>query len=526
MPTVAPNDDPTTCDQAASIRSYVGCDYWPTVVANGVWSIFDFAVVVANAGLVPATVTVTGPQNTNQTQTVAPNALAKFYLPWVSDLKGPDVDACGAAVPLTNSVMGRAEAFHLVSSVPVSVYQFNALEYAPVGGPPGKDWSTCPGTAQICPTAGSGMPIGCFSYTNDSSLLLPSTAMTGHYRITAYPGQDVLDGNQTLPAMNSYFAITATTDNTHVEVTLSAAGDILAGTLGSGIAATPGGGVVSLTMGAGDVAELAGGLGDAMDVSGSLVSADQPVQVIAGAPCDQIPDDAPACDHLEQSVFPAETLGQHYFVAAPTGPLGLRVSHVVRLYGNVDGTTLTYSPDAPPGCPTTLDAGEVVDCGLEDQGFLESTDFEVTGSHEFAVATFMLGGTIVDTMTGSNSDPLTGLGDPSESLIASVEQFRTKYVFLAPEDYTVNFVDIIAPSATTIALDGMFLNTALETEIADGYGVLRVPLTGVNPTGDGAHVLTASQPVGLQVLGYGKYTSYQYPAGLNLKTIAPAPQPR
>ena len=41
--------DPSTCAEAAQAHTYVGCDYWPTVVANQVWSIFDFAVVVANA---------------------------------------------------------------------------------------------------------------------------------------------------------------------------------------------------------------------------------------------------------------------------------------------------------------------------------------------------------------------------------------------------------------------------------------------------------------------------------------------
>src|SRR5689334_8604047 len=35
--------DPVTCDEAAANKSYIGCDYWPTVVANAVWSIFDFA---------------------------------------------------------------------------------------------------------------------------------------------------------------------------------------------------------------------------------------------------------------------------------------------------------------------------------------------------------------------------------------------------------------------------------------------------------------------------------------------------
>src|SRR5688572_13989327 len=45
-----PTADPLSCEEAKSSKSYVGCDYWPTVTANGVWSIFDFAVVVSNVG--------------------------------------------------------------------------------------------------------------------------------------------------------------------------------------------------------------------------------------------------------------------------------------------------------------------------------------------------------------------------------------------------------------------------------------------------------------------------------------------
>src|SRR5262245_13971145 len=51
--------DPTTCAGAATAHTYVGCDYWPTVTANTVWSIFDYAVIVANAGTQPADITVT-----------------------------------------------------------------------------------------------------------------------------------------------------------------------------------------------------------------------------------------------------------------------------------------------------------------------------------------------------------------------------------------------------------------------------------------------------------------------------------
>jgi hypothetical protein len=63
--------------------------------------------------------------------------------------------------------------------------------------------------------------------------------------------------------------------------------------------------------------------------------------------------------------------------------------------------------------------------------------------------------------------------------------------------------------------------TATPTPVgASGFGVMRVKLsTGQN----GAHVLVASQPVGIQVMGYGSYTSYTYPGGLDLAQIAPPP---
>ena len=60
-PDTAPPPDPTTCDEAKTSKSYLGCDFWPTVTANRVWEVFDFAAIVANAGDVEAHITVTGP---------------------------------------------------------------------------------------------------------------------------------------------------------------------------------------------------------------------------------------------------------------------------------------------------------------------------------------------------------------------------------------------------------------------------------------------------------------------------------
>ncbi|MGH7297215.1 MAG: IgGFc-binding protein, partial [Polyangiaceae bacterium] len=112
------------------------------------------------------------------------------------------------------------------------------------------------------------------------------------------------------------------------------------------------------------------------------------------------------------------------------------------------------------------------------------------------------------------------VGDPDESLPAPVEQFRSKYVFLAPTDYPDSFVVVIEPVGATVTLDGVVATVAATPVGASGYAVLRLALGASNA---GAHVLTATSPVGLQVMGYGSYTSYQYPGGLDLARIAAPP---
>jgi hypothetical protein len=314
-------------------------------------------------------------------------------------------------------------------------------------------------------------------------------------------------------------AVTGTQDGTTVKVKVSKAGKISAG---QGVQATNAGDVLALMLNAGDIAELVGAGGS--DLSGSLVQASAPVQVITGHPCIQIPPTQPACDHMEESVVPAETLGKDYVVTGPAGPGGVAVAHQVRFYGNFDNTHLTYNPTAaPPGCPTTLNAGDVMECGqpacpatadlsqMSNCG-ITLQDFEVKGDQPFAVATFTLGSWVVDP-TGSE-------GDPAQSFPTPVEQYRSKYVFLAPDDYRENYVDIVAKPQTTIRLDGQAVSAERAPVGADAYSVYRVKL-GAGQAG--AHVLTASERVGIQVVGYGTATSYMYPGGLDLANIAPPP---
>jgi hypothetical protein len=143
-----------------------------------------------------------------------------------------------------------------------------------------------------------------------------------------------------------------------------------------------------------------------------------------------------------------------------------------------------------------------------------TTPFSVTGDNEFTVINFMPGAQVLQPAFSG-----TRKGDPSQSAMVATEQFRTKYNFLAPDDYDVSYVDVIGPTDAKLVLDGANVTTAFKV-IANGIGIARIKL-GAGQRG--AHLLTSDKPVGIQVMGYGDNTSYQYPGGLDLKRIAIAP---
>ena len=508
-------EQPATCEEASNVKSYVGCEFWPTITFNPVWSIFDFAAVVANTASSSAQVSVDRGGVAVTSTTIAPGAVGVVYLPWVGDLKGPDFDDCTTGARPTGSVLVVGGAYHLTSTVPVTVWQFNPLEYvAGSGGPPGKNW-TCP----YPPAACNGNGTDCLSVTNGASLLLPTAGMTGTYRLfgksaTTYgtdtPPQDDMDSP-------GAFAITATSNATHVTVDLVLGADLAAG---PGVPATSGGGMQTFTLNAGDVVELVAARGLTYgapddDLSGSLVTSDQPIQVIAFNAITDMPSPIVAgggwADHMEETVLPAESLGAHYLVVPPTAPAGMMsYGHYVRFYGNVDGTTLTYPSGTPPaGAPATLNAGDVVDVPS-----IVTEPFEVQGSHALAIASIMPGGQIQD--PGSN-DPQ---GDPSLTFEVAVEQFRHAYVFLAPTDYAESYADVLVPSGAQVSLDSQPLAGTTSAIGSSGWSVVRAALSGA--TG-GSHVLTADQAVGVQIMGFGHATSYYTPGGYNVNHIAPPP---
>jgi hypothetical protein len=382
----------------------------------------------------------------------------------------------------------------------------------------------------------------CRSATVDASLLLPTAAMTGNYRMFAYSSknEDMLWGSVPGGA-----AITATKDGTTVKVELAKqCGVELYPTMdlgvcvaaGTGVDSKKGGELYTFQMDAGDVVELVGAWSQwpqtkNADLSGSIINASAPVQVVSFNAIAELPDvNVANADHMEETVLPGEVLGKKYIVVPPTTPNGNAVGHVVRIYGNVDNTHLTYPEGTPPGAPATINAGETVQipplppgmpaasCMAVTDHCMLNTPFIVESDQPFAVASFMVGGTLQ--MPGT--DFATSQGDPAMSMMVTPEQFRKNYTFLAPSDYLENFADVLVPQGAAVTLDGKPLADAPQRIGNSEWGFVRAKLAGDS---GGVHKIstTDDRGLGLQVAGFGFATSYYYPGGLNLKLISEPP---
>lgn len=430
--------------------SYIGCDYYPTVTTNSLLDTktFHFAVAVSNSTATEATITITQGDNSITTDTVSPSSVKIINLPWT-----PAWNAMATAL-IPN------QAYRLRTTQPVTVYQFNPLEY--------KIGSTN-------------------SYSNDASLLLPVNVWDKEY---------IVASRATIEDGSGFYAITASKNGTNVTVTPSATGGTVLG--GGGISNS---GTGTVTMDKSSVLQvLSGGPkdGQSVDITGTKISSDKPIQVIGGHNCTYVPyDQTAACDHLEESMFPISTLGIEYIVAAPAikTPTEKKVARFRMIAAEDGATALTYDP------PNSSWPASISGLG----GFVEvesNAPFKITSNKKILVAQYMEG-----------QGAFGGTGDPSLALSVPVIQYRKDYLFHAPTNYELNFVDIIAPATATVTLDGMVVSgfTAIGNT---GFSLATVLLAAGNA---GNHIITGTIEFSISVYGYGSYTSYWYPGGLDLK---------
>ncbi|MCB9754338.1 MAG: hypothetical protein H6713_30720 [Myxococcales bacterium] len=443
---VSCNPDSGYCEGACSPQSlglsYIGCDYYPTVTQqlDSYVGGSQYAVAVANTTAEIANVTITRGPNPVQNVMVQPGSVQVVVLAWVNEL------ALGTG-PTKLVVDG---AYRLRSDRPVTVYQYNPL------------------AANV---------------TNDASLMLPVNAWTGNYVVAAWPYWLAYPG---------FYSVTAKADGT--TVTLTGPPQSPAIQAGAGLDGN-GNGVVM--MDEGDVLQVVTANGG--DQTGAFVHADKPVQVIGGHDCTQVPIGTVACDHLEESMFPIETLATEYIVVPPVQVPNDQApkAQVVRVVATAADTQLTFEPDQ--GVNTTLAMpGQFVEIPQT------TNSFKVSSNNKILVAQYMVG-------QGANF----GTSDPAMLVAVATEQYRTNYLFHAPTGWSGNYVDIIAPDGVSVNVDGAPV-MAFAPIGATGFSVAHVKL---NNNGDGNHTVESAAKIGISVYGVLNYGSYWYPGGLDLALI-------
>jgi hypothetical protein len=446
------------------------------VAPNPVWSVFDFAVLVVNPGTAASDITVRRGATTTATDNVAPGSAKLIYLPWVAALKGLDLDMSGGVTQPNGTTLVAGGAYQLTATAPIAAYQFSPAESSGTGGPPGKSWTTCPGNTSS---------LGCVAISADSSLLFPTTALGETYVVPGTQGYSAA-------GLGPYLVVTATASAT--KVTVTAPVPILGG---GPILPEPAGQPFDIMLDAGDVAVLSASASN--NLAGTSLAADKPIQVLSGVGCAEEPVGTTYCDHLEETVLPVAALGKHYLVPQPHGPHGNEVEHVVQLVGQVDGTSLTYPGGVPPGAPAIISAGQAVT-------LLATSAFEMQATWPVAVASFLVGSTVVDPSGG-------GLGDPSMRTVVPVEQFRTMYALSLAPGWATTDLEVVLPMSAHLTLDGTAVSAVPASFGAGGFGVVHL---SPSTTTTALHTLEADQPFGVQVVGYDVSVSYAHPGGMNL----------
>lgn len=523
------------CARARLERSYVGCEFYAVDLDNA--AIDDrnnaaaqqYAVAVANPHDVPVDVTVElndapfgeapAPRRVAEV-TVPPGSLEIFELPR-REVDGSSDDGLNDG---THSALS-SNAYRVASTHPLTAYQFNPLENVDV-------------------------------FSNDASLLLPTSALGREYTVIAWPQTighsenpaDDFDSTSDREDLRAFLTVVGTEPDTRVTITLGPSATSIVPLRGSRRLGP--GDEVTLSIGPYDVVNLeTEGLN--VDFTGSRVDASAPVSVFVGSEASDVPRFGTyatrqcCADHLEEQLFPDSTAGTFFSIArmpARTRALAAAAAegHVidiaivdepewVRVIALAPGRTSLTTTLPQPDDLLELEQGEDVILRA-DQDFLLESDRPVAVLQALA------------------SQGVTGIprnypgGDPSIIAVPPVQQHRSDYIFLTPDKYAFDFVVITAEASATVLLDGEPVTERCDTAPADGIArragedppdrvvyrcqlsfpeITSGPETQTRPgdQNDGVHTVVSNREVGIVVYGFDRFVSYAYVGGLDLDIL-------
>ena len=576
------------CELSDKLSSYIGCEYWGAdtdnaVVGAGEGSYYDaagaqYAIVVSNTSdRWPATVEVfthlgkvTHDSRCNPlpADPIPAMGLRVFELPRYYPVDPTKCTVCangpGETYPgkdctdrqVATEMMDldgttlKPQAYRVKSTIPITAYQFNPFSNVGV-------------------------------YSNDASLLLPTNAL-GRYYV-------VMTREQTFQELKGFLSVVAVDPGeTQVYVKVTAPTMASSSSDSRDVPAMQPGDERTFFLNQFDVLNIETNAYGA-DLTGSIVYANHPVGVFGGSEASNAPNTNHCCpggrceynnqwmecasgkvdgvdclcewpkqnlspsrdvscrtnydcllyntccaDHLEKMLYPVKTWGQKYVVTRSYPRGGEK--DVFRILAAEDQTVVTVYP-LQGTLPPVLKRGEYLE-------FESGENFIVTGKKPILVGQFVAAQDAPDPNVTAKGPDDANTGDPTFLMAVPSEQFRTDYVFLTPDKYRFDAVNLIVPTGQPVFLDGKELkqedlhfrpardilqdmtDKGLDhpwqlgvtfgdyNRIADGeWSVWRVAVK------DGVHVARSEKPFGAIVYGYDRYVSYGYPAGLNLEDL-------
>ena len=501
------------CSPDVKLNTNAGCEFYAVDLHNAVAANpqggapldahnAQFAVIVSNTSETQAAqVTITRPDGLSEAAQLPALSLHKFLLPPTWGVDG---------------TQQAAKAFRVESSQPVTVYQFNPLSN-----------------------------LGVFS--NDASVLLPGPNLGEEYYVASWQRTGQYKSNFVLVGVREEPVVATVT------VTARTAA-------GPGLPALEAGESWNVQVARGDVVAFEGadswGEGD---LTGSHVLADGPLAVF-GAHTAAATGERCCADHLEQQLLPVSRWGTRYLMTR-SWFRWMEHDHV-RIVAARDGTQVALTP-AIAEIPV-LQAGEHHTFLLTADVEIESVDPErpiqvvqyLASSHEVLGPAYTGYGDEEACATATDCPPqytcmanpeypgvspshycvppacwdvygcppghvceavdfggvCAPIGDPAMILSVPEAQFVDSYIFLTPDAYEKDYLNVIAPQdADFVELDGAPLDLATFQAIGvSGFGVYRTELF------DGIHRIRSDRPVGIMVYGYDDDVSYGYPGGTGM----------
>jgi hypothetical protein len=501
------------CDAAKANKTTIGCDYFTIAPDTGTaflsWAGSCYAMFVANTWGSPVTlrlerggtmldVASAARIPSGNGQSIQYTALPSGQLPpgqvAIVFLSGePNAGLSPCPPGITPAVVGDGaihgtgnggQAFHLTASAPVVSYQ-------------------------IYPYGGGNSAI------TSATLLLPTTAWDTNYI--------AVDAYQTVPSAWSipWIAVVAQEDQT--TVTISPTQAIVGG---GGLQPTGQGMPATYNLNRGQYLQFV----QSTELIGSPVQSNKPVGFFGGNNCMDVPVSAQACDGAHQMIPPVKALGSEYVgVRHRNRYTGVEESPPWRLVGAVDGTQLRWEPSTPPGAPTTLSLGQMVEFASSGPFVVKSQDAQ----HPFYFAQYMTGCTAY---WGTSSSDCRG--DPEFVNVVPALQYLNQYTFFTDPTYSETHLVMVrrkmngAFADVTLDCAGTITGWAPVGSTGD-YEFARIDLvTGnfakVGNCDNGRHEMKSSNPFGVTVWGWGSAAttsfstsavSYGYPAGMSVQPI-------